>query len=264
MDNFNQLVKMIFKYDRNAQIDLSLIYSGGGNAIPVSDMEDIDQFEVKNILKEGQAIIQFLISLTQNTVGATDNMAGTQGKGIETAREASLVAQSAMTKFNLINDTMKNYFIEMIRGIVILYNKYDKDNVRVTTYNVEEFVAMDEDEIEDDFKIDIRLKNLAENIEVERTQFVNAANIIAENLAPIGGSLRELYRSLLEKFKVKNIDAILGGGAGGAGGLNPEAIQAMISQITSGTGAAGGTKGAKAVNNILPESTLNTEEGLAT
>lgn len=243
--HFRLLVKLLFKYNKNSDIDTAELFADGGNAIAFDgDPDDVGIFPVQNMLRECSAMIQEQLQFMQQITGATDYLMGTSvGRGItETARGVSIITQNAMQKFNLIIDNLKPDVIEIIKYIVILFNKQSPNRKRVKYFKVKEFVSMEESDIEEDFRYDLVLKNQAQDTDRERAQFINAVNIFGQMLTQLGGDSKALIKKALEKFdlKTRDIEEIMG--------ETPEA-QAKVKKsmgfmeklITKGIGGMGGS-----------------------
>jgi len=205
--HFRLLVKLLFKYNKNADVDFTELHASGGNAVGYDgDPNDVSIFTINNMLGECNSVTASIIQLMQQVTGATDYMMGTTlGRGItETARGVSIITQNAMQKFNLLVNNITPYVIDIIKYIIILFNQGAGNSERVKFFKVQKFVKLSELDIEEDFKFDIALKNLAADIDRERAQFINAVNVMGQMIMAAGGDIQAVVKLALEKFGLKS------------------------------------------------------------
>lgn len=241
--HFRLLSKLLFKYNKNAEIDESELVADGGNAIGYSgDPKDLDTFEIRNMLKDMSAMVAEYIQLMQQTTGATDYLMGTSaGRGItETARGVTIIANNAMQKFNLTVTNMTPDLLDIITYIIILFNKNDKNRNRVNQYNVKKFAAMDELSIEESFNFDLVFKNQASDVDRERAQMISALNVVGQYLVASGGDLKTFMKVILEKFDLKTRDIKEIMGETEEAKKRAKEMQAGLMDLISKGGAPGG------------------------
>ena len=87
---------------------------------------------------------------------------------------------------------------------------------------------MDAKDLEDGRVIDIGLNDLTLRRDVERTAFLNGANLIAGLLEKVNGNIPKFLNQVLKKLEVEDIDGIL------EGSKSPAEIQtAMTKAVTA-------------------------------
>jgi hypothetical protein len=217
------------------------------------------------MLKEASLMIAENVQFQQQTTGVTDHMMGTTlGRGItETARGATIVQQNSLQKFNLIVMNIMPSMISLVKFVIILFNKFAPNSKRVKHFGVKSFVKTPEHEIEADYKLDFYFKNMAQDLDRRRAQFLNAVNVFGNVLMQAGGDVKEMIKLVLESFdlKTREIQEVLG--------ETPEAKerikeqQAMAQFFNQMMQGGGGKTGATSLNAQAQQTESAPEEAQA-
>jgi hypothetical protein len=212
LQNFKTLVKLLFKYNKNADIDFDEVFVEGGNAIGWwNSKDDIDIFNVPNMLAPATFMINEELQGMQQTTGAVDHVMGTTaGRGhAETASGIRTITEQALFKISMIAQNIHDDIIPFIKYYLIISLVEDKTYILSKYPELSDFADQDIEELEDTDTFDIELKDLTQRREIERSQFINASNLIVPLLEKTGGNFKEYLRQVMERFNMENIDQIL-------------------------------------------------------
>lgn len=239
--NFKLQIKLLFKYNKDGDVDLDELFAGGGNAIGWRDNpNDVDTFQTPNLVQIGLAFVSWIIQLMQQTTGAVDYVMGTSaGAGItETATGIKAITAQAMFKFQMMAENIYGDLLDFVNYIIILWDEYNPKKVIEKFPELEEFFNLDAKDLEDGRVIDIGLNDLTLRRDVERTTFLNGANLISGLLEKVNGNLPKFLNQVLKKLEVEDIDGIL------AGAKSPAQMQeAMTKAVTAAAAEAEQKKG---------------------
>jgi len=141
---------------------------------------------------------------------------------------------------NIYND-----LLDFITFCIILWSKYGKSEVLLEYPELENFLDQLETKIEKGKAFDIGLNDLTLRRDVERTQFINASNVLATLIDKTGGDLKKFLAEIMDKLEIENAEEILYPKEqqvllqqlAMVAKSNPQILQ-MLSQI--GVGGAGG------------------------
>jgi hypothetical protein len=213
MQNFKVLIKLLYKAKKDAGIDMSELFAQGGNVMHFEqNPDDIQRFDTPNLVNESSFMGQEQINTMQQIIGATDFVMGTSaGRGAtETAGGIKTITEQALFKFSMMAENMYDDILELIKYIIILKIKYDKKDVLFRYPALEGFIeAQTEKDIEKSHLLDIAIRDLSQRRDIDRAQFINAANILIPQIAATGGNLQEFLRKMLDRLDVDDIDTIL-------------------------------------------------------
>jgi hypothetical protein len=219
LQNAKLLVNLMFKYRRDGDVLLSELFGGPGNAISFKDnKDDVDIFNVPNVIGPLLAATNSAIVDIQETTGATNYMTGgSQGGGItSTASGISQMRAETMIRTSMMAANIYDDIIDIVTFTIVLYAKYGQQYVAERNAELVPFFSQYEDLIEDSTFFDIAMSDLGERKELERNQFVNAMNIIAPLIQQIDSAqpgqfegLKNLLRLFFERLNMENADAIL-------------------------------------------------------
>lgn len=224
MQNFKQLVKLLFKYRRTGGIDLEELYAGDGNAIGFEDSpDDIQVMQTPNVVGIASAMGSEITQDMQQVTGAVDFVMGTNaGRGFaETAAGTRTITEQALFKFNMMAENIHNDLLDFINFVIILYFKYAPFEVLGRYPGMQAFIDTKLEDIEDGYLCDISLKDVSQRRDVERKQWADAIAIIAPMVQQSGGNMQYLIKEFLEVFEMQNIEKI----------LQPEDPQAIAAKL---------------------------------
>jgi len=225
LQNYDLQVKLLFKYRKGGGIDFDELFAKGGNAIGWEDnSDDITVFNVPNMVQLGLFMISQIIQIMQQTTGAVDYLMGTSaGRGItETASGIRQITEQALFKFHMMAENVYSDLLDFINYFIILWIKYGKNQILERHPMLEDFLNQTEQMLEDSYIIDIGLNDLAMRRDVERSQFINAINIIAGMLGQVGGDMKKLLEQVMNRLEMEDVDEI----------LYPPEQQKMMQQLT--------------------------------
>lgn len=212
LDNFKNLIKLIFKYNANADIPLDTLFAKGSNAIPwTDDPNDVTTLDQPNLVQIATLMMQSEIQEMQQTVGATDHVMGTSAaRGIaDTATGTQKIIEQAMFKFSMMAENTHDDFSDFFNYAMMLHMIDDKKDTLFENPEFKDYFELPIEVIEDTDFIDIYIKDLAQRRDIERAQFVNAAGMILPILQQTGGNIGLFLKQVMERFDMQQIEAIL-------------------------------------------------------
>jgi len=212
MQNYKLNVQLLFKYNRGALVNLEELFAGGGNGIGLDDMNDVQTFNIPNVINEGIVMQRQVYQSMQQTIGATDMVMGTTAaRGLaDTASGTRGIIEQANFKFQMMAENCASDLREFIKYLLLLHMHY---NPEVTVLKDVQLGKLLNDksieELEDEHFLDITLKDLSARRDVEQNQWANMVGILFPMLQQIGGNPRELMRQLMDVFQMNNKEKML-------------------------------------------------------
>lgn len=210
--NYKLQTGLLFKAKKDADIDMDEIYADGGNVIFYGeDSKDIDIFNTPNMVQLGMSMMGQVIQLMQQSTGAVDYLMGTSaGRGVtETASGIQQITEQAMYKFTMMAENCYGDILQFINFFIILWSKYGLEDVCERYPRLREFLEQTEKMLEDSKVIDMELTDLSMRRDVERTQFLNASNIIGGLLQNVGGDMKVFLKTVMDVLEMPNADEVV-------------------------------------------------------
>jgi len=215
MDNFENLIKCMFKYDRTADIDEDELFVAAGNAVGfdgINNKDAVTLFDIPNLVEVATYLSGQNIQDMQQITGAVDHVMGTQAaRGVtETASGIRSITEQAMFKFTMMAENVYDDVLDFINYVIILLLHYADDQVIVDKPELVEFVTDTPVlELEETQIYDIELKDMSQRRDVERNQWANMMGIIHPIVQQEGGNTHELLKQFFNVFQVPNGKKIL-------------------------------------------------------
>jgi len=212
MDNFKLLVKLLFKYNKNADIDIEELFAGDGNAIGWDESkDDIDVIQIPNVLQLAGFMAAEKRQSMQSTAGTPDVLMGQAGgRGApETATGIGRANENALFKFGIIALNVADDLIEFIKYVMILLVQNNPGAVFMRWPNLGEFLALPPEQLELDYIADLELRDLSTRRELERQQIANLAGIIGPLLQQNGGNMSLFLKNVMTAFNLEDIDEMM-------------------------------------------------------
>ena len=213
MQNFKLLIKLLFKVDKNADIDFGELFAQGGNAISYDgDPKSLDIFQIPNLVGLATGMGQDIIRDMQQITGAVDPVQGISGGGgNDTASGIRTVTEQALFKFSMMAENVYDDILEFINFVAILNIKHNRAVLDVKYPKLVSYFDRLSDlvETEQGYVVDIALKDLSQRRDVEMNQWANAMSIITPLLQQAGGNTTMLLRQFMEVFQMRSIDKLL-------------------------------------------------------
>jgi len=210
MDNFKLLVKLLFKYNKNADIDIEELFAGDGNAIGWDESkDDIDVIQIPNVLQLAGFMAAEKRQSMQSTAGTPDVLMGQAGPGRgapETATGIGRANENALFKFGIIALNVADDLIEFIKYVMILLVQNNPGAVFMRWPELGDFLSLPAEQLEMDNIMDIELRDLSTRRELERQQLANLVGIVGPLLQQSGGNLPLLLRKILLSFNIDDIE----------------------------------------------------------
>ncbi len=209
MQNLKNLVKLLFKYNKNSDINLEEIFNGDGNAIGWDEgPDDIQIFDQKNLLSETTLLIRDINQSIQATTGAVDAVSG--GANVpDTARGQMALAQEANFKFQMMTENVYNDIRDFINYALILLIEYNSPKILLRWPEIGAFLDQDIADLEDNYYFDINLRDASTRRDLEQSQWANMIGIVGPLIQQNGGNMNELIKRLLTIFGMNDPEAVL-------------------------------------------------------
>ena len=215
LQNLKTLVKLLWKYDRTAGIDIEELFAGEGNAVGYDGLMNKDAIAllpVPNLLRETSLMIQDGMQDMQQTTGAVDHVMGTtSGRGLsDTATGTQTITEQAMFKFSMMADNIYDDLVEFINFVAILHLKNAKEAMELAYPELAvAFIKTLPEDLEDSYIFDIELKDISQRRDLQQHQWSNMIGVIGPMVQENGGNMQELLKQFLNVFQVPNKDKIL-------------------------------------------------------
>ena len=224
MTNYNNQVGMLFKYNKNADIDIDEIFNGSGNMIGWDENpDDIEIFNQPNLIGESNAMISEIMNNIQSVTGAVDSITG-GGAGVpDTARGQQQMTNEAMLKFQMMSENIHIDLREFINYSLILLIKYNKEQILLKHPTIGPFLDQSMEELEKNYAFDINLRDNSIKRDVEQAQWANMVGIIGPMVQQNGGNMSYLTKELLKVFGMKNPEKV----------MEPESAEQIVTKMQS-------------------------------
>jgi len=210
--NYKLLVKLLFKYKKDADVDMDELWAGAGNAIGYGESPgDVDIFNIPNMVNVGMVVISWIIQFMQQATGAVDYLMGTSAaRGpTETASGIKTITEQAMFKFQMMAENVYTDILEFVNWVMILWIEYNPDEVRKVDPKLKKLTNLTAKDLEDSRILDIGINDLTLRRDAERTQFLNGINIIAGLVEKVQGNVPALLQEVMKKLEVENAEEIM-------------------------------------------------------
>ena len=209
MQNFKNMIKLLFKVNRNADIEEDDLFNGAGNVIFWDDSkDDVDIFQQTNLINEATLMIRDINLNIQSTTGAVDAVSG--GQNIpETASGQKALAQEANFKFQMMTENVYNDIRDFINYSLILLIQFNAPNIILRHPEIGAFLDQDISDLEDNYYFDINLRDATTRRDIEQAQWANMIGIVGPLIQQQGGNMGELIKRLLTVFGMNDPEAVL-------------------------------------------------------
>ena len=210
MDNLKLILRKTYKILNDSDVDLKKLFAGPDNAVFVDNMDEIEEIEFKNIINAIQNEESDIKNDMQQTSGATDyNMGTSAGRGINsTATGVSIITSEASSRIKEMVDNLAGSFLKMTDMMFMFLRQYKTEDevLRMYQKGVPVFNTVTLEELHSDYYFEYNLQTLSANPQAEQQTYVGLLNSLG-NFPWI--NVRALVRTVLEKFKVKNVGEIM-------------------------------------------------------
>ncbi len=242
LHNYKLSVNLMFKYKKDADIDMEELFAHPGNAIGWEDAKDnVELFPIPNMVEAGLTMVSWIIQFMQQTTGAVDYVMGTSAaRGVtETASGIQTITRQAMFKFQMMAENIQGDLADIVTYIMILWIKYNPEAVLAKFPGLADFFNQTDRDLEEGRVIDIAMNDLALRRDTERKQFLDGINIIIGIAEKVGADVVGILREVMTKLEMDNVDELL---------KNAKNPQEILKQIVAaqGGGAPPGSSEAEA------------------
>ena len=225
MDNFVNQIKLTWKINRNGGIDPRDVFAGDGNVIEYDeDPNDIQTITQPDLTGMAGGMAGQKMRSMQTVTGASDPIMGQTGTGApETAAEIKTVTEQSLFKFSMMADNCYDDIVEFVQYVMILLVTYNNKATFVRFPELDQFLLIPPEELEESLIVDIALKDLSQRRDVEQNQWANMAGMIAPILQQSGGNMFLFFKNLFDVFQVPNAEEI----------LSPESPDQIVAKLMS-------------------------------
>lgn len=255
IDEKNLSIHNMWVVSKLAGIDYKNIVSKPGGIILANDINGIKALEKQNITQDSVIELKMIKDDIRNATGVNDYVRGAETTG-STATEVVSKTQEANQRFSEKIINLEISLKKMGKWILALDAAFLTKDVQVRIddgFGLTEKLLKIED-IKKDYDIDIETgSSLPANPDLRRQQLIQLLQVTGPFLSspnPLPDGLRELLRSIIQSFDLKNTDKILQGAdhplvaqamanldPTEMQGMNPQMIQELIRRKLQATGA---------------------------
>lgn len=260
MQNYKLLVGLLFKYKKDAEIDLDELFAGAGNAIGYDqDPNEISTFNVPNMVQVGFLVVSWLIQFMQQATGAVDYLMGTSAArgSTETASGIKTITEQAMFKFQMMAENVYDDLLEFINWVMILWVEYNPKEILRNYPSLLPITNLTPKDLENSRILDMGINDLTLRRDAERTSFLNGINIIAGLVEKVQGNIPELLKEVMERLEVENADKIMADAKSPAQLAEAQNIMMQAMQAAAAKGKEAQEKGGSTKAN--PQASNNTD-----
>lgn len=217
IDEKNLSIHNMWVVSKMAGVDYRNIYSKPGGIILANDINGIKQLEKQNITQESITEIQMIKSDIQNTTGVNDYIRGATQKGDVTASENMSKTQEANVRFSEKVNNLELSIKEVGEWWYAFNAAFMTKSVtvRIDGKTGLEMKKITRKDMQGEYDIDIEVgSSLPANPDLRRQQLTELAKImipVLSNPAGIPDGARDLLRTLIQAYDLKNADDILQG-----------------------------------------------------
>lgn len=247
IDNVSLILRKLWKMRTDAGIDLNTVFAGPGNVIPLENMDDLEEFQVKDVTQNAQMEELAIVTDMKQALGISEYWMGNSAKSSDTARGMQLLTTEMATRVEDMIQNMSAQFERVFQKMALMCKQFMAKDTSFRTVQdgktaIEKLTV---DEIMSNYRFKLILKTQEAAPMEKQAQLVQLLNILGK-FPWI--NIPELTRSILESFQLMNIDKIFDSGAyaenlkaqmakavmgqaGPAAGMGPEQLISAIGKL---------------------------------
>lgn len=254
IDEKNLAIHNMWVVSKTAGVDYRTIVSKPGGIILANDINGIKPLEKQNITQDSLEELRLIKDDIRNVSGVNDFVRGAD-TGSTTATETAVKTQEANQRFAEKINNLEMAIRQLGRWILALDAAFLTDEIRINIegkYGLkEETISLEE--IQEEYDVDMETgSSLPSNPDLRRQQLRELTQVLVPILTNPNGipdGLRELIRSLIQSYDLKNADEILQGAQhpevsrvmaqldqNELQGVNPQMVEAEIKRNLTGAG----------------------------
>jgi len=247
LQNYKQLVKLLWKFNKHADIDLTSLFSGAGNGVPYDQgPDDVLNMTVNNVLQESMAMSREYRMYAQELSGAVESLQGISPSGSQTATETRSNVSEAMVRIGMITENFAMDIRDFLNYFMIMLIKFNRGAIEARHPRL--FKFFEENQVpaalENSYAIDILTRDLSQRRDIEQSRWTSMFAPLSEMVSASGGNTTLLLRQFMQAFNMRGINAILTPESAGqiVSKLirNPQMAQEVIAGLQQATAQAQG------------------------
>lgn len=261
IDEINLSIHNMWVVSKMAGIDYQTIVSKPGGIILANDVGGIVPLQKQNVTQDSIQEINLIKDDIRGATGVNDYIRGGD-TGSNTASEVNTKTQEANIRFAEKVNNLEIALKRIYRWMHALTAKFGDDEmiIRITGKYGQEMKAINRKDIDKEFDFDIEVgSSLPSNPELRRQQLRELTQVllpVLQNPQGVPDGIRELLRTLIQSYDLKNTDEILQGNQHPAvnqtmahldpaelDGANPQLVENEIKRQLMAGGALNGTGG---------------------
>lgn len=261
IDEVNLSIHNMWVVSKMAGIDYQTIVSKPGGMILANDINGIKALEKQNVTQDSIQEINMIKEDIRGATGVNDYVRGNE-TGSDTASEVNTKTQEANVRFSEKVNNLEIALKRIFRWMHALTAAFGDDQmvIRVTGKYGVEMKQINRKDIDKEFDFDIEVgSSLPSNPELRRQQLRELTQVllpVLQNPQGVPDGIRELLRTLIQSYDLKNTDEILQGNQHPAvnqtmahlspdelQGANPQLVENEIKRHLMAAGALNGQGG---------------------
>lgn len=227
LDNLDLVINKLFKVRINSDIDPDTIFSAPGNIIPVTNMDDIDEFRVTDVTGSAYQEEEAVKTNANDAIGEHPYARGEPPVRRETATGITRLQEATMTRFDTVLKIMEFTAIRSIgQKVIQIIHEYMTPQQYARIVNprsaeeqgsIEQFFSLDKEELMKQVDVVPIGSSITSQKEVRSQQIMQAQQLLMGlqpqmtqmNNPPFTVNLLEVAKMSLEDLDIRNIDEIL-------------------------------------------------------
>lgn len=227
LDNIDLVINKLFKVRINSDIDPDTIFSAPGNIIPVTNMDDIDEFKVTDVTGSAWQEEEAVKTAANDAIGEHPYARGEPPVRRETATGITRLQEATMTRFDTLLKIMEFTAIRSIgqKAIQIIHEYMTPEQyARIVNPktpeeegSIEQFFSLDREELVKQVDVVPVGSSITSQREVRSQQIMQAQQLLMQlqpqitmqNNPPFTVNMFEVAKMSLEDLDIRNVDEIL-------------------------------------------------------
>ena len=280
LDNLDLIINKLFKVKIHSDVDPDMIFSGPGNIIPVTNLDDIEEFRVSDVTGSSYQEQEQVMARAEDAIGEQGRARGEPPVRRETATTTVRLQEAGMTRFDTVLKIIEFTAVRALgkKGIQLIHEYMNPQQfARIVNPKdefeegaIEQFFSLPQDELLHQLDVVPVGSSITSQREVRTQQIIQAQNLLMQmqqmgqmNQPPFNVNLMEVAKLVLDDLDIKNINDLIqelppqqpmmpeqagmeqagleGGGPPPTGGLPP--MPPPTPEMLSGAAMAGGGQG---------------------
>jgi hypothetical protein len=227
LDNIDLVINKLFKVRINSDIDPDTIFSAPGNIIPVTNMDDIEEFKTNDIMGSAWQEEQSVKSSAEDAIGEPAQSRGLEPTIRSTATAVVTLKEASMTRFDTVLKTMEFTAVRSIgQKIAMIIHEYMTPQQYARIVNpktpeemgsIEQFFSLDKEELMRQIDVVPVGSSITSQRDVRSQQIMQAQGLLMQlqpqitmqNNPPFTVNMLEVAKMSLEDLDIRNVDEIL-------------------------------------------------------